>query len=131
MTQTMTRATTIVALVALATSVEPASAASGCSSDTFTIARAPLAVQICIPTSRPNAKAPLIATETLTARGETSVIRKVALDVMSSAEASHTIDDAPLQPLGIAGTLHMTIGYRAGVVRLEHALLVPGAIALK
>ena len=109
----------------------PASAAAGCSSDAFTVSGSPLSVEICAPPGRPIGKAPVLATETLTTRGQPPLVRKVALDVISATDASHTIDDAPLQSLGIAGTLHMTIGYKAGNVRLEHALLVPGAVALK
>ena len=117
--------------VAVAVSATPAIAAPGCSSDAFTVSGSPLSVEICAPATRPPGKTPLLATATLTSRGAVPLVRKIALDVISPAEASHTIDDAPLQSLGIAGTLHMTIGYKAGAVRLEHALLVPGAIALK
>ena len=60
-----------------------------------------------------------------------SLRREVALDYFAGADYSRAIDDAPLQRFGIAKTLHMTIGYKPGSVRLEHALLVPGAIALK
>jgi hypothetical protein len=37
----------------------------------------------------------------------------------------------PLAKLGLARTLHLTVVYTSGSARLEHALLVPGAIALK
>ena len=111
--------------------VAPASAAPGCSNDAFRVLGSALSVEICTPAAHPVGKAPVFATETLMARGQAPLVRKVPLDVVNPDEASHTIDDAPLQSLGIAGTLHMTIGYKAGAVRLEHALLVPGAIALK
>lgn len=131
MTSFSPRIALAIAVAASAAGAAPALAAPGCSSDAFTVSGSPLSVEICAPATRPIGKAPLLATETLTARGQAPIVRKVTLDVLSPTEASHTIDDAPLQSLGIAGTLHMTIGYRAGVVRLEHALLVPGAIALK
>ena len=120
-----------VALAAFATSAAPAFAAAGCSNDAFTVSGSALTVEICTPATRPIGKSPVLAIATLTARGQATLVRRVSLDVISPNEASHTIDDAPLQSLGIAGTLHMTIGYKAGAVRLEHALLVPGAIALK
>ncbi len=119
-----------IAAFALVATAVPAFAAAGCSNDAFTVTGTSLAVEICAPATRPAGKAPVFATATLTARGKDPVVRKIPLEVVSD-EASHTIDDAPLQSLGIAGTLHMTIGYKAGAVRLEHALLVPGAIALK
>ncbi len=124
------RAAIAITGLALAATVAPVRAAAGCSSDAFTVTGTSLAVEICAPATRGPGKAPVLATATLTARGKDAVVRKIPLDVVSD-EASHTIDDAPLQSLGIAGTLHMTIGYKAGAVRLEHALLVPGAIALK
>ncbi len=131
MTHTNARGAFATCALALASVAPPAFAASGCSSDAFTVMGTPLTIEICTPASRPGGRGQIVATETLTARGKAPVVRKVALDVVSPDEASHTIDDAPLQPLGIAGTLHMTIGYKGGGVRLEHALLVPGAIALK
>lgn len=116
---------------ALQANAGPALAAAGCSSDAFTVSGTPLSVEICAPATRPAGKAAPIATATLSSRGGAPLVRKIALDVVAGDEVSHTIDDAPLQSLGIAGTLHMTIGYKGGVARLEHALLVPGAIALK
>jgi hypothetical protein len=131
MTPLSPRIVLAVATVAFATSFAPALAAAGCSNDAFIVSGSALTVEICAPAARPVGKSPVFAIATLTSRGQATLVRKVALDVISPSEASHTIDDAPLQSLGIAGTLHMTIGYKAGAVRLEHALLVPGAIALK
>ncbi len=126
------RVAALLAVAALVSTARSASAAGpGCSSDTFNVSGAPLSVEICAPAARPGVRAPVVATETLMARGGAAVVRRVSLDVVAADETSHTIDDAPLASIGIAGTLHMTIGYRAGIVRLEHALLVPGAIALK
>lgn len=120
-------------LVAFAGAALPASAASGCSSDVFLVKGTSLAVELCAPPAAPRTggKNPVTIVETLAAKGQPSLTRKVALDAALGDETSRTIDDAPLQTLGIAGTLHMTIAYKGGAVRLEHALLVPGAIALK
>ncbi|GAC1441653.1 MAG: hypothetical protein NVS2B8_11830 [Vulcanimicrobiaceae bacterium] len=118
-----------IAAVALAT-MAPA-AANGCTSDTFVVAGTSLVVEVCAPAARGTSKGPLVATETLSVRGQPPLVRNVTLDIVATTDATHAIDDAPLQSLGIAGTLHATLGYRAGAVRLEHALLVPGAIALK
>ena len=131
MTLSIARYAFAVSAFALAATARPALAVAGCSTDAFTVSGTPLAVEICAPATRPAGKAAPIATATLSSRNATPLVRKIALDVVPGDEASHTIDDAPLQSLGIAGTLHMTIGYKGGTVRLEHALLVPGAIALK
>ncbi|GAC1299747.1 MAG: hypothetical protein NVSMB19_04750 [Vulcanimicrobiaceae bacterium] len=108
-------------------------APAGCSSDAFVVKGAALVVELCAvaTTPHPGSKSPVTVTETITAKGQPALVRKVALDAALGDEISRTIDDAPLQALGIAGTLHMTLAYKSGAVHLEHALLVPGAIALK
>ncbi len=108
-------------------------AAAGCSSDAFAIKGTPLTVELCAPAGSPHAggKTPITIVETISVKGQPALTRKVALDTALGDETSRTIDDAPLQTLGIGGTLHVTIAFKSGAVRLEHALLVPGAIALK
>ena len=44
---------------------------------------------------------------------------------------SRTVDDIPLDKLGSKRLLHVTLAFRDGVVLLEHALLLPGAIPVK
>ncbi len=127
---TVRAAFAIVALAVGASGRPALAAAAGCSADAFTVKGTPLGVELCVPVPHAAGKT-VVATETVSARGQAPLVRKVTLDVVAPDEGSHTIDDAPLQSLGIAGTLHMTIGYKSGTVRLEHALLVPGAIALK
>ncbi len=107
-----------------------ATAAPACSSDAFTIDGSTLTVSLCAP-SDAKGQSTAHVTETLSVRGQAPYVRDVTLELVSGAESSRTIDDAPLQRLGFARTLHLTIAYRNGSVRLEHALLVPGAIALK
>lgn len=63
--------------------------------------------------------------------GKAAFSRTSSFDFLDQSEASRTIDDVPLDRLGIGKTLHLTIVYRAGAVRLEHAMLVPGAVDLK
>jgi hypothetical protein len=107
-----------------------AAAAPACSSDAFTIDGSSLTVSLC---AAPDVRGQSTAhvTETLSVRGQAPYVRDVTLELVAGTESSRTIDDAPLQRLGLARTLHLTIAYRNGSVRLEHALLVPGAIALK
>jgi hypothetical protein len=125
----------LLALAPLAAWAAPPGAPAGCSSDAFTIDAAPVAVRICLapvaPESAPAGKPSSVALdETLSSHG-TTFSRRVALEFFSGGDYSRTIDDVPLERFGIARTLHLTIGYKPGSVRLEHALLVPGAIALK
>jgi hypothetical protein len=122
----------------LACSPAAASAAEGCSSDSFVVDGAQLSVAVCatVPPApllkgAPPPKAGSIALVETFSTKTASFSRTTVLDPLSGNDFSRTIDDVSLAPLGVAKTLHMTIAYKAGTARLEHALLVPGAIALK
>jgi hypothetical protein len=102
---------------------------AGCSSDAFAIDGSSVVVQLCA--RDVNAAAKIVVTETLSVKGQTPFVREVPLDRVPGADSSRAIDDVPLTKLGLARTLHLTIAVKNGAVRLEHALLVPGAVALK
>jgi hypothetical protein len=118
-----------------------------CSGDVFTIDGHAVTISICPPAEealaprrregRPAREARetpeprrLALRETFSSGGE-SFSRSLPVELVDGSELSRTIDDVPLDKLGIARTIHLTIGYRLGTVRLEHALLVPGAIPLR
>jgi hypothetical protein len=107
-----------------------------CSNDSFSIDGRQVAVALCIadnvaPKRSPDGKRTIVTiSERLASNGQ-SFSREVVLDFLAGAELSRTIDDLPLDKIGIGKQLHLTIGYRSGSVQLEHALLIPGAIALK
>jgi hypothetical protein len=106
-----------------------------CSRDTLTVDGSPVEVTLCVPPApaarKGEGKPVSVSVSETFASGGTSFSRSVALDFLEGAETSRTIDDVPLHKLGIGKSLHLTIAYRAGTVRLEHAMLVPGAISLK
>ena len=104
---------------------------NGCSSDTFNVDGTALAVGICGRSQAAPATSPVILTETLTVKGQPPLVRDLKVDLLDGESSAHAIDDVPLAKLGIAKTLHLALSYHAGTVRLEHALLVPGAISLK
>ena len=125
----------VLALAPLAAWAALPGAPAGCSSDSFAIEGASVAIQICpAPVAEPSAPAgkprSVALDETLSSRGAT-FLRRASLEFFSGGDYSRTIDDVPLERFGIAKTLHLTIGYKPGSIRLEHALLIPGAIALK
>jgi hypothetical protein len=105
-----------------------------CSSDAFSIDDQTIVARICAPLavrvgSDGKARIPLV--ETFTSRDQT-ISHATTLDYQENqGEFSRTIDDAALDTLGIARSLHLTIGFKPGTVLLEHALLTPGARALK
>ncbi|MBD5656538.1 MAG: hypothetical protein IAI50_15355 [Candidatus Eremiobacteraeota bacterium] len=115
---------------------------SPCSTDTFAIDGSAVTVQLCVATQvaavapathrGPVVKSsPAVLTETFETKGQASFVRTLPLDAAPSDEPSRTIDDVSLERIGLARTLHLTIEVRTAGVRLEHALLVPGAVTLK
>jgi len=122
-----------------ATFARASAAAAPCSLDTFSIEGAALAVEVCAPAeSLVGTKVTL--TERFTVKGQTPLERALVVEVLPKAGTSRSIDDVSLAKLGINKTLHLTIVFKAGPstgsgrpagASLEHALLVPGAIALK
>jgi hypothetical protein len=123
-----------------------AGAAPACSSDPFTVDGAMLTVEVCAPAQAPAAgKVTLI--ERFTVKGQAPLERALVVEVLPRAGTSRSIDDVPLAKLGIARTLHLTVVYKPPSTgsgqalltgpgqppsaALEHAMLIPGAIALK
>lgn len=125
-----TRAGMAIALTAVSLGLASGASASGCSADAFPIDGTSLAVDLCPAASGSTARKAEL-TETLTVKGQPPLVRLVTIDLLPGADTSRTIDDAPLAKLGIDRTLHLTIAFKSGSARVEHALLVPGAIALK
>jgi len=119
--------------------VAPAAASAPnyvCSNDSFSIDGRQVSVALCVadnaaPKRSPDGKRTIVTVTERLVSNDLSFSRDVVLDFLAGAELSRTIDNIPLERVGIAKQLHLTIGYRPGSVQLEHALLVPGAIALK
>jgi hypothetical protein len=106
-----------------------AAAAGGdrCSQETLTVDGASIAAVLCAPAP---AGDHATVTETFT-RGGQSFARSLDIDVVGGAEVSRAVDDVPLDALGLAKRLHLTVAYRNGTPTLEHVLLLPGAVVLK
>lgn len=60
-----------------------------------------------------------------------SFSQPATLRFLAGEGASRVIEDVALDRLGSAGTLHLTLVYSGGVVRVESAMLTPGAITIK
>jgi hypothetical protein len=114
----------------LATGLGLPAAAQGerCTHEDFAVDGVGIGARICIPLGP--AAGSVLVTETFTARGK-AVAKITPLTVVSGALTSRTLDNVDLSPLGSKHTLHITLAYRAGTVRLEHVLLLPGAIPVK
>lgn len=60
-----------------------------------------------------------------------SLRRSIDLHFIAGEGVSRVIQSLDLTPLGLTGTLHLTLAYSRGLVQLEGALLTPGAITIK
>jgi hypothetical protein len=65
------------------------------------------------------------------ARAGASLTRTLDLDLENGTDVTREIDTVPLDTLGSAMALRVTIAYRNGQAAIEHALLLPGAVVLK
>lgn len=109
-----------------------ASAQSHCSRETLPVRGTPVTITYCV------AGAPERA------GGETSVAvsgsyeapggrfsRATTMHFVAGEGPARTLENVDLAPLGLAGTLHLTLLYSGGTVRVETALLTPGAVVVK
>jgi hypothetical protein len=122
----------VVALAMLAIPVAT-SAQLRCSQETLTVRGAPVTVSYCVGGSIRSTDAtelivPVAAT--YSAPGGT-VRRSVNLRFVAGERTSRIIENLDLRQLGLAGTLHLTLAYAGGLVRVEEAMLTPGAITIK
>jgi hypothetical protein len=127
--------TSVVAAGALTGILTGAAAAQGsrCTRETLSVKGVPLTASYCISSETTAATAHdisvAVAESYVTARG--SLSQQNTLQFISGENASRFIEDVPLTRLGLEGVLHVTLVYRGGTIRIESALLTPGAIAIK
>ncbi len=120
--------------LALALSAGAADAQAGrCTRETLPVKGTPLTVSYCVSAEASAASGhdlPVAVTESYsTARGSFS--QQSTLQFIAGESVSRVIEDVALARLGLEGTLHLTLIYRGGLVRVESALLTPGAITIK
>lgn len=112
----------------------PASAQGGgrCTSETLTVDGQQIGATFCVVDKTgagPNKPVRVTLSETLTSSAA-NLKRNATLDFVAD-DPSRAIDDIPLAALGIKKTLHATFLLSGWGVRLEHALLIPGAVTVK
>ncbi len=94
---------------------------------------APVAIGYCVrgtPTLTASQELAVPVTATYSAPGG-SFSRAVELHFVAGERVSRVLENLNLRPLGIEGTLHLTLAYAGGVVRIEGAMLTPGAVTIK
>ncbi|MBV8638216.1 MAG: hypothetical protein JO322_09040 [Candidatus Eremiobacteraeota bacterium] len=60
-----------------------------------------------------------------------SFSRSAKLRFVTGEGPSRVLENVDLDKLGLTGTLHLTLVYAGGEVRVENAMLTPGAIIIK
>lgn len=118
-----------VALVAITAQV---ALAAPCTQEILTVEGSPVTVAYCI-TGTPHSSGSeevVPVTATYSAPGGT-LRRSAELRFLADEGVSRVLESLDLTKLGLTGTLHLTVAYSRGLVRLEGALLTPGAITIK
>lgn len=124
-----------VALALAAAALLPVSAAAQarCSQELLTVQATPVTIGYCVEgTPRATASGEILVPiqATYSAPGG-SFGRTKELHFIAGEGASRVLESLALKRLGLRGTLHLTLLYAGGLVRIEGALLTPGAITIK
>jgi hypothetical protein len=108
-------------------------AAPACTQETLDVRGTPVTIGYCV-NGAPHSTAgdelivPIVAS--YGAPGG-SFSRSSDMHFVAGEGVSRIIESVDLTRLGMAGTLHLTLAYSDGRVRIEGALLTPGAITIK
>jgi hypothetical protein len=130
----MDRRIALVAVLALSIGTSaPAQPAERCTRETLSVRGTPLTVSYCVTrmgAASPGRDLPVEVAESFsTPHG--SMDQRTTLRFIAGEESSRVIEDLPLEHLGLAGTLHMTLLLRGGAVHVDSAMLTPGAVTVK
>jgi len=123
----ITRASAI--LLAIVAATGSALGASPCTQETLSVEAAPVTIEYCV-SATDGAEVVIPVMATYSAPGG-SVSRSVQLHFLAGEGISRMLLSLDLTRLGLTGTLHLTLAYSHGLVQVEGALLVPGAITIK
>lgn len=126
----MSRALTVFVLLAATTAWAPA--ASQCTQQTLSVEGSPVTIGYCVSGSLSVKGSEEIVPVTATYSAPSGSMRRaIELHFIAGERVSRVIQSLDLTPLGLTGTLHLTITFSRGLVDVEGALLTPGAITIK
>lgn len=128
----MTRALAIF-IVGVAGTVRAAFADPACTQETLSVQGTPVSIAYCVSgASRTIGADELIVPVSATYSAPGGTLRRSSeLHFMSGERVSRVLESLDLTKVGLSGTLHLTLAYSRGAVRVEGALLTPGAITIK
>jgi hypothetical protein len=117
----------------LAVSTARGAAASQCTAETLAVQGTPVTIAYCVtgaPRSSGTQEIAVPVVGTFSAIGR-SVSSTSELHFLAGERVSRVLQSFDLTALGLEGTLHLTLAYAQGLVRIDGALLTPGAITIK
>ena len=128
----MLRTLAIIAALAAVTP-QAAFAAVQCTQETLTVQGRLVTIGYCITGAlHSNGADEVVVPVTATYSAPGGVVRRpIDLHFIAGEGVSRVLESLDLTKLGLTGTLHLTLAYSHGLVRVEGALLTPGAITIK
>lgn len=123
-------ATALALSLGSAASAQPA---ERCTRETLSVRGTPVTAAYCVSAVGPATAGrdlPVRVSETYSTAHAT-FSQDAVLRFIAGEEASRVIEDVGLERLGLEGTLHLTLLLHSGQVRIEGAMLTPGAITIK
>lgn len=114
-------------------STSSAYAQGGCTHETLSVRGTPVSAAYCIISvgrAVQGHELPVQVSQTYRAPRGSESLRKTLLFI-AGEPSSRVIEDVPLRSLGLTGTLHVTLLFEGGLVRIDSAMLTPGAITIK
>lgn len=105
----------------------------GCTRETLTVKGTPVSASYCVTrTSRgPSGREVSVVVAQTFSSPKGSFSQNAPLQFVAGVDPARAIEDVNLSEVGIAGTLHLTLSYRGGLVHIDAAMLTPGAITIK
>jgi hypothetical protein len=127
----MTRALPVFIILAATTAF--GRAAAPCTQEVLRVEGAPVTITYCISAApRANGTDEVIVPVNATYAAPGGTLRRATeLHFVAGEEISRVLESLDLTKVGLTGTLHLTLAYSRGLVRVEGALLTPGAITVK
>lgn len=119
-------------LMVLALTAGAASPANGrCSRETVAVRGTPVTIVLCVVAASSAGNVTTIALDGSYEAKQSSFDQHASIRFITGEGPARALQSVDLSRLGIRGVLHMTLVYSGNAVTMEHALLTPGAIAIK
>ena len=111
----------------------PATARAACTSERFTVEDSPLTIELCLNavTLDPSTSSRIAHVKATTSTPTRSATASLALLLPMGSTASHAPASIELAPVGLVGTLHLTLHVTPSSASIDSALLTPGAVIIK